>query len=411
MRKNDGFYNALSGLGLGRDVAVYNKYSHARLDKKTIDNLYAGSAIFARIIDKFPDDALRNWIDFQSDAKPEINARIRELGVRQAIRLAAKRERQHGGAAIYWEIDDGGNPNEPLNAERIKQIYSAHVFEADSITPEWSGRGASPDYYSVTGLNGVLRIHRSRLTIFPGIVVSDAQASKIGWGEPVAGRIFDAIMRLESINSVSANLAQNFTVNAWGIDGLNDLVESDDDEALKSRLEAKLVGVSIVNDVVIDSNDKYEAVTRNISGFDVLREGLERAVVQASGMPHNIVLGESTGSGLSDTGQAQDRAWKKSVSEYQEDKLRDKIEQVLYLICSELSVDVPEFEFKPLDVPTDAEIAETRMKRAQELKLYWDMGAITEHEIRANMPDDTMLDDDEYNRMLAAEAALNAASE
>jgi phage-related protein (TIGR01555 family) len=411
--KKDGFYNAITSVGTSRDKGTQNTFSASvRLRSEYIDAVYAESAIFARIVDLKPEDGLRKWIDFNHDNADEINDRLHDLQAKKHMRKAAKRERLHGGSVIFADIDDGQTPDMPLNIDRIKRINYLQVIEKDYISPANSQRGLESELFQLSSNQESMLIHRSRLAILPGIEISDDfTLNNNGWGEPVARRVLNSVQRLEMLNHVTSALSQDFIISHWGMDGLNELIDSDDEDTLKARLDAKRIGVSITNDVVTDSQDSYNKIVTNVTGIDTLRDALERDLVQVSGYPHTKILGESPGASLSGAGSSQEKDYNQVISAYQEDKLRDIIQWILNLITAEIKAERVKFTFAPLDEPDMVTLADVHLKQAQADQIYYNMGlpetAIFESRFKEAYSLHTKYDDDIESQVQQIEAQLN----
>jgi len=222
------------------------------------------------------------------------------------------------------------------------------------------------------------------------------------------------IRRRESILNNIESLSGRMVIPVWQMDGLNDLVDDDDNQTIKERMQARLLGESMVHSVVIDGMDKFNMVSVNLTGLKELLAPADKDIVQASDIVHTKLFGESPGASLGATGGSQERDHNKSISGYQEDKMRDHIQRVLDLIIFLLKSNEPvDFTFNPLDEPTLLDMAKVHTEQAKADQVYEAMDVLSVEEIRESRfgggeySVNTKLDEAAYKGAL--EAAINDA--
>ena len=370
----DGFMSALTSVGTSRDIGTSVSYTSERtLSKSEIDCLYEENALFAKCIDKLPSDGLRKWLDYNHDDKEAIDKRVKELKLKSLIKRGKIKERKDGGAAIFMDVDDGQEAEMPLNLDNVKKIYSFELFDCDYVYPLLGDDARIAEYFTISG--SALKIHRSRMIVFPGIEVSESHViNNRGWGARYSARLYKPVEAYTLTHQSVTGLAQTLVIDVWGINELNDMIDDDDDQPLKERFTANLAGQSLVNAVVIDSQDSYEKLVTNVTGVAELENSAERWLIAASGYPHTTLLGEGTSAGLSGEGGSENREYNETVQAWQEDEAREPIEQGLEVITAELDSETVSFQFEPLEVPTQLEMAEVHLKQAQADQKYFEMG-------------------------------------
>lgn len=408
-QRYDGFLSAISGVGTSRDVGMSSTFKPGgRVNYRAYNAIYAESALFARIIDLHPEAGLRKWIDYNHDRKEQIDDAIKRLGLIKALERAAKKERLHGGSVVYCDIDDGQEVDQPLNLDRVRSFNAVTVFEGEYVNPIKPDRAGLAEVYQLSGSGMTMYIHRSRLLLFPGIeVADDCFHDYEGMNrESISRRVIPAVQRYEMVLNNMGALSAKMLVGVWKMFELNELVHQKAEDDIKGRLEAQRKGVSLINDVVIDSQDEYSLLTPNLTGLNDILQPAAHSLVAVSGIPHTVLLGESPGASLGATGGSQERDWYKSVSAYQESNLYDQIQQALDMITAALSVDPVSFEFNPLDAPDMKSMSETRKAMAETDQKYIDMGVLLPEEVRQSRFEggfsvETQLDDDAYMQELA----------
>ena len=414
----DGFVNAITSVGTSRDPGYHNKFtSSGRLSRSYIDSVYAESAVFAKIIDLYPETALAQWITFNHDKINEINEKIEDLDLISHLIKAGIKDRKDGGCVIFCDVNDGQEADTPLNLERVQSFNSLKIIEGRYVQPVNPNRAnkAKDGLYKVDNGDASIVIHESRLLMFEGIEVSDDYAFENEGicGATVSKRIDQSVARYELAQSNITALSSKLLVGVWKLDGLNELIQTseDSDADLKARFKTKTMGVSHLNDVVIDGADDYKLLAPNLSGLDQIISPTERNLVTVSGIPHTTLLGETSG-GLGSTGESQKRDWHKTIANYQRLKYKSVIQKVLNMITALLKTEpVREFIFPPLDVPSEKEKSETRLNTARADSLWINDGVKAPEEVRQRFEGGFTIDHDLNDAIYNTEIDLSALDE
>ncbi len=390
----DGFISTVTGIGTGRDKKAGVRHIRSRrLTERELEDIYADQGLARRIVNLYPDDGLRKWIDIKHDLSPEISGKLDMLNARYKIREAARKERLHGGSAVYIDVMDGRDMSQPIDYNyRQIQVLSLKVIEKDHLWPcdALGNIGHKPDareaeYFKVqSSTSGQYIIHRDRLMVFPGVEVSDYyRHSNNGWGESVLRECIEPLMAYALTHGTVPTIIQDFIIGILRLHGLNEIIESDDDGTLKARLDAAITGESYVNKLVIDAEDSYSREVANVSGLDTLIRHPERWLCAVSGIPHTKLLSESAGGSLGETGKSERGDWEEAIEQYQQDKLYSPLRKLLALIGLELKAIEPvAFAFNPLRVLTEHEKALVHKEQAAADRAYFDMGVLLPEEIR-----------------------------
>lgn len=390
----DGFISTVTGIGSSRDKkSAIRHQRNRRLKDRELEDLYSDQGLARRIVNLFPDDALRKWISINHEFDAEIQARLKALAARVKLREAARKERLHGGAVVFIDIMDGRDMGQPVDtAYGGLQVLGLRVIEKEHLYPcdELGNYGTLPDastseYFKIqSSTEGLYIVHRDRLLVFPGIEVSDYyRNANSGWGESALRECLEPLMAYGLTHGTVPTIIQDFIIGILKLDGLNEIIDSDDDGTLKARLDAAITGESYVNKVVIDANDSYSREVANVAGLDTLIRHPERWLCAVSGIPHTKLLSESAGGSLGETGSSEKRDWEEAIDQYQQDKLLGQIEKLVGYIALELKLDdVPQVEFNPQRVMTEKEKAEIHHIQADADVKYYNIGALLVDEIR-----------------------------
>lgn len=148
-----------------------------------------------------------------------------------------------------------------------------------------------------------------------------------------------------------------------------------------SRLDRTLGRINlrkVFAGVITENQDRYlgaHAIITRKPGDDLVHALLfntgsqtdERAeaLSAVSGIPVFLLMGRSVG-GLNSSGKAEMEGWYARIASMQNDILRKPFDKLCGLILGSMNVDAEyKIEFCPLSVPSEAEEADTELKKAQ----------------------------------------------
>lgn len=408
----DGWQNVLTGLNItGKDWREKTAYvRHRRLSQTEIESLYEQDPIFARIIDSVPKHATRRWISVSGqDAPDDFNAGVldylRKLTARSKFSELLRLDRLDGGAAMIIGADDGKNPAEPLEFASIATIQHLNVVSRYEIFPGEIDRNPmsenfrNPMWYTFTGLTTtgepLQRIHHSRIVRLRGIQTTErAEASRDGWGLPVAERVYLAIRQYGQVYEYSEALIKDLVQGVMTIKGLTELLAQDSSQAVVDRLALINLVASAFNMVILDEHESYERRTQSLGGIPEIMLKYMDNLAAAAEMPLSILFGQAP-TGLSTDDQGGRRTFYDLVENTQEEKLRAGLERVIEAILwaqdGPTAGQLPakwELSFEPLVTPSAQEDAATRLSEAQADSVYHSLGVLSTDEVRSRIEND-----------------------
>ncbi len=422
----DGWSNVLSGFGGRQDKRngfIFNGVP--RLTHAYRNELYRSDLLFQKIINLLPSHALKNCLEFDGENEEALEDLYENLKVYQNLKIAWQHARLQSGGVWYLKIDDGQEPDMEVNYGNIKSINSGGVFSSEFIYPEADEYGVvnaiTAQWFKLSGYsNGIseLRIHRSRLIIFDGIETGlSNRLNNFGWGECLTDALNDPIRNYNIAHDIPIILLQDFAQGVYKFNGLNEQLSSTDGEkVVMKRLELMDLSSSVVNAKVLDKEDDFQRQTTVVTGIEKLIEQPERKLCALTNMPHTLLLGESPGASLSQSGTSQQTNWNDYVEAERNTILTPNINKLNYLIQMILKLpDRITFEYESLYQPTDREEAETKklkaetkLIKAKTAETYISNQVISPQEIAQEL----MQDDDYKNIMdIASRSALNTVTE
>jgi len=402
----DGWFSSLTGFGItGRDKRTSVSHDYDVLSHADIESLWRGNDIAARIIEKLPDEALREGFEIKTDDKElseEIMGTLEESGAIEAFKEAAKFERGFGGGALYPVVNDGNkNLSEPLNEDRIPEVSHFITLEPRELTPiKWYSsisdkKFGEPSHYQILpqgraiGPVQHILIHESRLISFPGIRVSRNQLSSANnhWGDSALMRPYEILRDFGIAWAATSALLHEFSQASLKIKGLAELIAADGDEQIKTRIRAVELSRSTINAVLMDADEEYERKQTPVAGLSDLLTRFATRLAAAADMPVTLLMGQSP-AGLNATGESDIRFWYDRVASYQELHLKCRLERLIkfFLISNAGPTKGKEpeswsIEFKALWQPSEKEVADTRAVVANTDKTYIDAGVLSPLEV------------------------------
>lgn len=409
--RRDGWINSASGHGTSRDRRTLTQFGLDVVTDVEALQLWRSDWLAARIIETVPREAFRRgWVlridgDKGKDQAEGLGARCEELRVAQKLSLAAQYERAFGGGAIYPVVDGAaGDLATPLDEGRIARVRALHVLEPRELMPvAWVSDINSPHFgqperwrlQSVASSRGAaslgsLEIHASRLIELPGLRVSSQiqPGQRPGWGDSVLSRPRQVMADFGLAWGSAATLLADFAQGVLNLDGLSEVLASEDGEKLVAqRLAALDMARSSLRSMVIDSKDTFTRSTTPISGLSDVLTQFAQLVAAAADMPVTVLMGMSP-AGMNATGAFDLRAWYDRIGAAQVNHYQTPLERVLRLLMR--SADSPtrgkepavwSVEWLPLWEPSEQERAVTRKTVAEADKLYIDAGVVSPDDV------------------------------
>jgi hypothetical protein len=366
----DAWENTLTGLGTTWDKLTAGRYQvDVPLDEWTLEALYDGNDLAARIVDAVVDDALRQG--FELNIEPdEDDARTGEDTTRDAQRMASDVlaavedleglerlseawtwARRDGGAAIYVVVDDGGRSlEEPLGLEAVRRVQALTVLERRDlvIVSTYSDpahpRFGRPEFFSVAHTGGAAvdgvtrlvepRIHESRLILFEGVKTSPRKRQlNAGWALSVLQRPHDVIRNFETGWGSVAHVLQDAAQGVFRMQGLHGMVLADQEDAVTKRLQLVDRQRSVMRPLAIDKEDEFLRHAPPLSGYPEVLEKLMLRLAAAARMPVSVLMGQAP-AGLNATGESDRLLWAQTVEAEQRHMLRPRVRRLLEVLMA-----------------------------------------------------------------------------
>ena len=401
----DGWSNIFTGMGTDKDKRTGGQLSKNRSSQSELEILHDGDDLAKLAINEVPDRGTSKWIthkvgadDGGIDIANKIVKEEKRLQVKKKFKKAWAWGRLYGGAVVYISLDDGLDPKEPINLNRIAKVNSLTVLHRYELN-----RGALnddidspnfglPETYSVAGRAGadIQEIHHTRMIRFEGSPLSEQEFKNNDyWSDSVLNVLKDIIRDYNGAYAGVSHAMQDFDVSILKLKNLADIIGSDEDDLVVGRLKLMNLAKSVLGSILIDAEEEdFETMSRQFTNVDKVLEKLDQRLVMAMRMPHTVVLGNGSTGTLGAGGESENNNMNALVSAQQEEILETPIDYINEIIQAAkhgpTNGDILKsysWSFNPLSEPSGKEVAETRKLVAESDKVYLEFGVLGASEV------------------------------
>lgn len=381
-RVRDGLANVMTGAGTTVDRRTYAKWVNPFMDQTQVEAAYRGSWLMRKIVNLPAFDMVRAWRDWQgsNDQIERIEKEEKRLGVREKVRLALTLGRL-GGGAILMGINQG-KPADPVLTEQLgpDSLRYLHVVSrfalnlgptvADPNDPNFG----LPQYVELrrTGTAQPIRIHTDRVIFFKG-EFAGMSASAVAqradfWGDSVVLSCDEPVKNAETAMNEFAALISEAKIDIFGIpDMLNNVGTPDYETRLVRRLELANMGKSTHRALIRDAAETWEQRQVSWAGMPEVIRSYLAVVAGAADIPATRLLGKAP-DGMNATGEGDQSNYDQMIQTKQTNELRPLLEKLDAVLIPSSNpggkVEDVYFEFAPLSVPSEKELAELENKEA-----------------------------------------------
>lgn len=385
--KIDGWINAVTGLGTVRD-----KTTSARFVGKdpelptTLENLFNDDDLAAIICEEPAEQMLRRGFVVQvpsdMDAGTAITMKLQDLKTSQRFADALVWEAVFGGSAILVGVDDGQKFDQPLDMERIRSVDHLTVFDRTELVAlryyedPGAAKYGSPSHYLISSTgsskNGSV-VHESRLILFEGgRVTRRERRRRQGWGISRLERSMESIKRFDLNWQSVTNLIQDASQAVFRLKGLVHAISQGNEKLIEKRMGILDMSRSVARAIVLDADsESFERKDTNLSGLQGLISENSTRFAASARMPVSVIFGKGA-SGLSATGDGDERVYYDKLDGYRDQDLRPQIERLIRMIMRSANgptggVEPPAWSvvFPQLRQKTDSEDAQLKLAHAQ----------------------------------------------
>lgn len=390
-----------SGVTLSQTATLIanNRFYMLSNDRITLSYAYITHGLVQVIVDQPVDDAFRGGFDidckeFSTEQIQELQHYLEENEIVDKIKKLFKWVRLYGGGGMV--INAPGDPDDELNVSSIKKnsfldFYPADLWELNRMNANQYAENkpyVKPVYETEDPYNyyGV-PLHRSRvLRINNKEAPSFLRPSLRGWGMSEIERLVRSINQYIKNQDLIFELLDEAKVDLWKIKGFNSsLISSQGSKQATNRIQQANRIKNFTNAVVMDTEDDWQQRQINFSGIAEIFEQNRMQVACDMKMPVRKLFGQSTSSGLNNSGEDELENYNSMV----EGEIRSKKHVAIYVIklcCQKLFSTWPdslEIKFKPLRILSAEQESNVKTQELNNNLQLYHSGLITGPELLA----------------------------
>jgi len=363
--------------GLGQDKVTEAAFKAAVLGgnaQSFLEAIFSSDWLHKKVIELPIKDALKLGWSIASDDKDLNKDRIERMKVfktNKKIKEAAINARLHGGAAIFVGVDDGNQPEEPVDFDRMSKVLFLAVADRYQIWPssyydnplepkfnEPRTYTYSPIINSGSRQGGVFsrikqaittqsrrqfEIHETRIVKFPGVFTTDLGKQKNnGWDDSFLLSRLDALKGVQIGIQSGAALFVDFTVKVVKMKGLAEILKSSDpdtDAILEERAKTLNKCLSNYKTLFLDTEEEFDKVITNLQGYEKLLDKYYDLAAGVADIPRSRLFSQQLGKLAGATEDT--RMYFDNLAQLQEDDLKNPTTEITIFFMNEKGVNQP----------------------------------------------------------------------
>lgn len=356
-------------------------------------DLYQKDWLAGRIADCLSEDMTREGIKIHGlddDDQSKILRLMTKWRAWERITESKRCAYIFGGCALWIDID-GQKHDEPLNLKSIKpESVTLHSRDKRDFLPHGAMNRISkgPDFglpefwqdslisISTNNAAGAMpKIHHSRVLRFNGIdlPLRELQNNNF-WGISLFTRARPLIADYEEARKTPIELMKYAMVRGLKLPGLKAALQ---DKKSCEMLAESMVALNTVENytrkTLVDAEGEIITQTQSFGGLiEPAREQL-LAVAGCYGIPLTRLIGQAP-AGMNATGESDEKIYKSTIKQRQENELRYNVTSIVNLahwcLFNKPLPDDARIEFKPLETPSQKEVADTLKSTADAVAAY-----------------------------------------
>lgn len=371
----DGLSNIMTGMGTNRDRRSYNRFTITSMnDYLEMEAAYYDNWIAAAVIDNPVEDATREWRTFSGKYAADIHNAEKRYEVMERTQDAFTWAGVYGGAGLLLVTDqDFGSE---LDLSKIKKgslkrlVYLDRTMISPSAynhTDPTAENYMRAETYRING--GSQNVHHSHFILAPGSPLPPRlRMLNNGWDDSILRRCMEDLKDSAAAKSGVASLIQEANVDVISRQNLGtDLSSGDMDQELTNRFITFGMMKSMFRLALLDDTEKFDRKQISFGGLGEILSVLMEWTAGAAKQPMTRLFGVQS-KGLGDSGEGDTRNYYNRIRGDQEKKYRkflNRIDEVLIRSTLGEMPDDLDYEFNPLDIPSESEVKDRNLAEAQ----------------------------------------------
>jgi phage-related protein (TIGR01555 family) len=395
-RRLDAWANPLTGINWGSRAGsskwcVDQTYD---LSQPKLDSIYSKDGICKRIIDIYPEESLRAFID----ADQRILEELERLKLKPKTFEASRDARLFGGSVVVAFIDDGRSLEDELDYENIDKLVHLKVFDrfrvtwfpTDLVTDPLDEEYGMPEFYTIQNNSFVssdsiqFRVHKSRIFRFSGDATTEfSKKNNQGWDNSCLVSLYKSIQSFGESMGVSAEIVQGYLETTAKIPEFSTSFRDGTlAEAMRKRINDFNSSKGAYKTIFLDADEEYQKHVTNSHGLSEILDRFGEIISASCGIPVSVLFGRSAG-GLNATGKQELDLMNNKIEEYRNNHIKPFFMWIFKILEAQKSFVVEagegldfHWEFHPLITLDEKKEAETRKLNAEVDRLYIESGAV-----------------------------------
>ena len=347
------------------EVFAPEKYTFRQLA-----NIYRFDGVGKNICNCVADDGTAPGFEIDGDTGGEALKLVNSVGIRKAIRKAAKWTRAFGGSVVVKKIADGRKLQEEAGKEgeivgfNVYPCCVVSVDQDDYDKDQTSAFYGEPIWYSITMANGEkIRVHRTRCEIFQG-----EEVPFVGQEEVVeqSVRLFGdsaLVPEMKRLNKLGiseegiSDLMSEVNIAFMKLNGLDAKLSAKNGmQQIRTRFQAIEEGKSMCRAIIGDTTEDVTILNSSLVGIPETTYRQMQLLVAAAGLPMAKIFGESS-SGLSTTGEGNRKMYDQKVETWRDDHLTDPVESLVSEVLARNAIEtkLSSITWNSVSQPSDEE--------------------------------------------------------
>lgn len=371
----DGLSNIMTGMGTNRDRRSYNRFTITSMnDYLEMEAAYYDNWIAAAVIDNPVEDATREWRTFSGKYAADIHNAEKRYEVMERTQDAFTWAGVYGGAGLLLVTDqDFGSE---LDLSKIKKgslkrlVYLDRTMISPSAynhTDPTAENYMRAETYRING--GSQNVHHSHFILAPGSPLPPRlRMLNNGWDDSILRRCMEDLKDSAAAKSGVASLIQEANVDVISRQNLGtDLSSGDMDQEITNRFINFGMLKSMFRLALLDANETYDRKQISFGGLGEILSVLMEWTAGAAKQPMTRMFGVQS-KGLGDSGEGDTRNYYNRIRGDQEKKYRKFLNRIDEVLIRSTLGEMPDdlnYEFNPLDIPSESEVKDRNLAEAQ----------------------------------------------
>lgn len=389
----DGFQNIINSLNFNNffdnPVIVNEVYT-----TRDYESAYKNNALIKKIVNRIPFDGMKKQFkinNLDEDVHSVLETKLKDLNVNKKLEEAWVQSRIYGQSYILVVTNEETDnySNEIQQSEILQlQVFSDGVNgQMPTREPESKNFGLPSKYNISDNYFMMTDIHYTRILRFDGEYIPQSDFITNNYkNASLIHKLYKISGQYETAHKALAPLVHAYNTKILKLENLMDIADAKTEASILKRIEATNQTIAKGNTIFLTQGDEYSNNSINLSGLDKIIEQFDNRLVAASGIPRNILFGDSP-KGMQSNGSSELSDYYDTVRQEQIRVLQPNIkaicDQILkYEFGKLFNYDI---EFPAIEELNELEEAEYRLKTAQTMAIHLENGILSEEEVRSSL--------------------------